>query len=184
MSADLEARDIVIIGGGISLRHRLVPRPPGQGHRVTILERGHPAGGATSRAAALVTQIRDDPVLVGLARETFLCHQALEADGEHLGRHDAGALHVVSHPGPRALLRRAEAAPPSRSAASDRAAPRCRSARRGCDAGLRLRRVLFPTTATSIPYLSPGVPEGRRSWRSPPRCGTRTSVMCCMPTRR
>lgn len=112
MSADLDrARDILIIGAGIfgaAIAWSLARQ--GQGHRVTILERGHPAGGATSRAAALVTQIRDDPVLVALARETFLAMQALEAEGEHLGRHHAGALHVVSQQGAEALLQRAEAA--------------------------------------------------------------------------
>ncbi len=155
MSADLErSRDIVIIGGGIfaaAIAWYLARQ--GQGHRVTILERGHPAGGATSRAAALVTQIRDDPVLVGLARETFLAMQALEADGEHLGRHDAGALHVVSHPGAEALLRRAEAAAalgvrsqrPSRAEVQVRA-PWLR--RQACDCA-----VFFPDDCYVDPYL-------------------------------
>lgn len=104
-------RDILIIGGGIfgaAIAWSLARQ--GQGHRVMILERGHPAGGATSRAAALVTQMRDDPLLVGLAQETFRAMAVLEAEGEHLGRHAVGALHVASKQGAEALLQRAEAA--------------------------------------------------------------------------
>ena len=111
-AGDLNAtRDILIVGGGIfgaAIAWYLARQ--GQGHRVRILERGHPAGGATSRAAALVTQVRDDPLLVGLAQETFRAMTLLEAEGEHLGRHAAGALHVASRLGAEALLQRAEAA--------------------------------------------------------------------------
>lgn len=105
------ARDILIVGGGIfgsAIAWSLARQ--GQGHRVMILERGHPAGGATSRAAALVTQVRDDPLLVGLAHETFRAMAVLEAEGEHLGRHAVGALHVASKDGAEALLQRAKVA--------------------------------------------------------------------------
>lgn len=108
-STEHSTRDILIIGGGIfgaAIAWYLARQ--GQGHRVAILERGHPAGGATSRAAALVTQVRDDPLLIEMARETFDAMARLEAEGEHLGRHAVGALHVASKAGVPALLRRAE----------------------------------------------------------------------------
>lgn len=91
-------RDILVIGGGIfgaAIAWALGRR--GLGHRVLVLERGQPAGGATSRAAALVTMARDDPSLIALAKETFHAMAVLENEyGEDIGRHNVGALHVGS----------------------------------------------------------------------------------------
>ena len=93
--------DILVIGGGIfgaAIAWSLGRL--GQGHRVLILERGQAAGGATSRAAALVTMARDDPSLIALAKETFHAMAILESEyGENIGRRSVGALHVgpVSH---------------------------------------------------------------------------------------
>lgn len=94
----IDQRDIVVIGGGIfgaAIAWALGRR--GLGHRVLILERGQPAGGATSRAAALVTMARDDPSLMALAKETFRAMAVLEGEyGEDVGRHVVGTLHVGS----------------------------------------------------------------------------------------
>ncbi len=91
-------RDILVIGGGIfgaAIAWALGRR--GLGQRVLILERGQPAGGATSRAAALVTMARDDPSLIALAKETFQAMAVLEGEyGEDVGLHTVGALHIGS----------------------------------------------------------------------------------------
>lgn len=93
----MATRDIVIIGGGIfgaSIAFHLARR--GLGERVLILERGQPAGGATSRAAALVTLVRDDPAQIRLAQETFRAIATLENEyGEDVGRRTVGALHAA-----------------------------------------------------------------------------------------
>jgi len=93
-----QQRDILVIGGGIfgaAIAWALGRR--GLGQRVLVLERGQPAGGATSRAAALVTMARDDVSLIALAKETFSAMAVLENEfGEDIGRHNVGALHVGS----------------------------------------------------------------------------------------
>src|SRR5574343_848548 len=93
----MATRDIVIIGGGIfgaSIAFHLARR--GLGERLLILERGQPAGGATSRAAALVTLVRDDPAQIRLAQETFRAIATLENEyGEDVRRHTVGALHAA-----------------------------------------------------------------------------------------
>lgn len=104
-------RDILIIGGGVfgaAIAWSLARR--GQGQRIAVLERRQPASGATSRAAALVTAIRDDAHMVAMAQETFAAIAALEAEGAHLGRHAVGALHVASAAAGPALIERAAAA--------------------------------------------------------------------------
>lgn len=102
-------RDILIIGGGIfgaAIAFYLARR--GQGKRVQILERGQPAGGATSRAAALVTLVRDDPAQIHLAQETFRAIEILEREfGECIGRHTVGALHAAPRSHADALRARA-----------------------------------------------------------------------------
>ena len=102
-------RDILVIGGGIfgaAIAWALGRR--GLGQRVLVLERGQPAGGATSRAAALVTMARDDPALMALAKETFQAMAVLEGEyGEDVGRHTVGALHVGSASHAEALQARA-----------------------------------------------------------------------------
>lgn len=90
-------RDILIIGGGIfgaAVAYDLARH--GLGERVLLLERLQPAAGATSRAAALVTQVRDKPDQIALARQTLRTIAELEAVyGEDIGRHTVGALHVA-----------------------------------------------------------------------------------------
>jgi 4-methylaminobutanoate oxidase (formaldehyde-forming) len=102
-------RDIIIVGGGIlgaSIAFHLAQR--GLGERVLILERGQPAGGATSRAAALVTLVRDNPAQIRLAQETFRAIASLENEyGENIGRHTVGALHVAPRSHADALRARA-----------------------------------------------------------------------------
>lgn len=97
MINSMTQRDILIIGGGIfgaAIAYHLAQR--GLGERVIVLERGQPAGGATSRAAALVTVVRDNPMLSALAQETFRCIATLEERfGEDVGCHRVGALHVA-----------------------------------------------------------------------------------------
>jgi 4-methylaminobutanoate oxidase (formaldehyde-forming) len=105
-----QQRDILVIGGGIfgaAIAWALGRR--GLGARVLVLERGQPAGGATSRAAALVTMVRDDPSLMAMAQETFRAMAILEAEyGEDFARHDTGALHVASTSHVEALKARAQ----------------------------------------------------------------------------
>lgn len=90
-------RDILIIGGGIfgaAVAYELARH--GLGERVLVLERLQPAAGATSRAAALVTMVRDDPGQIALARQTFRTMAELEDEfGEDIGRRAVGALHVA-----------------------------------------------------------------------------------------
>ncbi|WP_412479238.1 NAD(P)/FAD-dependent oxidoreductase [Azonexus sp. IMCC34839] len=89
-------RDILIVGAGIfgaSIAFHLARA--GLGERVLLLERGQPAGGATSRAAALLTQVRDDPALIALVQETFRAIATLEDEfAEDVGRRTVGALHA------------------------------------------------------------------------------------------
>jgi 4-methylaminobutanoate oxidase (formaldehyde-forming) len=90
-------RDILIIGGGIfgaAVAYDLARH--GLGKRVLLLERLQPAAGATSRAAALVTQVRDKPDQMALARQTLRTITELEqVYGEDIGRRTVGALHVA-----------------------------------------------------------------------------------------
>ncbi len=93
----MNERDIVIVGGGIfgaAVAYELARH--GLGERVLVLERLQPAAGATSRAAALVTMVRDDPGQIALARQTFHTISELEQEyGEDIGRRTVGALHVA-----------------------------------------------------------------------------------------
>lgn len=90
-------RDILIIGGGIfgaAVAYELARH--GLGERVLVLERLQPAAGATSRAAALVTMVRDDAAQIALARQTFRTIAELENEfSEDIGRRTVGALHVA-----------------------------------------------------------------------------------------
>lgn len=91
------ARDIVIIGGGIfgaAVAYDLARH--GLGERILVLERLQPAAGATSRAAALVTMVRDDPGQIALAQQTLRTIGELEDEfGEDIGRRTVGALHIA-----------------------------------------------------------------------------------------
>jgi len=93
----MNERDIVIIGAGVfgaATAYALAQR--GLGERVLVLERGQPGCGSTGRSAALLTQVRDNPLQVALAQETFATlGQLASAYGASFGRHTVGALHVV-----------------------------------------------------------------------------------------
>ncbi len=103
-------RDILIIGGGIfgtAIAYALGRR--GLGERVLLLERQQLAGGATSRAAALVTLVRDKRHFIPLVQETYRAIETLQADfAEDVGLRQIGALHVASASGGKALLHLAE----------------------------------------------------------------------------
>ena len=103
-------RDILIIGGGIfgaSIAYHLACR--GLGERVLLLEQNQIAGGATSYAAALVTQVRDDPAQIRLSQETFRVMQTLEKRfGQNIGRRRLGALHIAPNDHAQMLRTRAE----------------------------------------------------------------------------
>lgn len=90
-------RDIIIVGGGIigaAVAYALGLR--GQGERVCIIERAQPAAAATSRAAALVTLVRDQPNLIALVKESYSAIARLEkTQHEDVGRHQSGALYVA-----------------------------------------------------------------------------------------
>lgn len=93
----MNERDIVIVGGGIfgaAVAYELARH--GLGERILVIERLQAAAGATSRAAALVTVVRDDPGQIALARQTFCTISELEQEfGEDIGRRTVGALHVA-----------------------------------------------------------------------------------------
>ena len=90
-------RDIIIVGGGIigaAVAYALGLR--GMGERICIIERAQPAAAATSRAAALVTLVRDKPNLIALVQESYSAIARLEkTQHEDVGRHQSGALYVA-----------------------------------------------------------------------------------------
>jgi len=94
----MHERDILIIGAGVfgaACAYALARR--GLGERVLVLERGQPGCGSTGRSAALLTQVRDNPLQVALAQETFAAMAQLASEyGATFGHHTVGALHVVN----------------------------------------------------------------------------------------
>lgn len=103
-------RDILIVGGGVfgaAIAYALARR--GFGQRILLLERRQPAAGATSRAAALLTLVRDKPHFIALVFETYRAIEALQAEhGEDVGLRRVGALHVCGPAGASALQQLAE----------------------------------------------------------------------------
>jgi sarcosine oxidase subunit beta len=93
----MQGRDIVIVGAGIlgaAVAWQLARM--GAGGRVLLLERDMPMAAATSRAAALVTVLRDDVQLVRMAQETLAAiHHLEQTMGDPVGLHPVGSLHVV-----------------------------------------------------------------------------------------
>jgi 4-methylaminobutanoate oxidase (formaldehyde-forming) len=91
-------RDILIVGGGIfgaAIAFALGLR--GLGERVLLLERRQLAHAATSRAAALVTLVRDKEHFIPLVQETYRAIETLRTDfAEDVGLRRVGALHVAS----------------------------------------------------------------------------------------
>src|SRR5512133_2521826 len=89
-------RDILIVGGGIfgaAIAYALGQR--GLGERVLLLERRQLAHAATSRAAALVTLVRDKVHFFPLVQETYRAIETLRADfDEDVGLRQVGALYV------------------------------------------------------------------------------------------
>ena len=103
-------RDILIIGGGIfgaAIAFALGQR--GLGERVLLLERRQLAHAATSRAAALVTLVRDKEHFIPLVQETYRAIETLRADfAEDVGMHRVGALHVAKDSAGKTLRQLAE----------------------------------------------------------------------------
>ena len=97
MTSSME-RDILIVGGGIfgaAIAFALGQR--GLGKRVLLLERRQLAHAATSRAAALVTLVRDKEHFIPLVQETYRAIETLREDfAEDVGLRPVGALHVAS----------------------------------------------------------------------------------------
>lgn len=92
--------DVAVIGAGIwglSAAWRLAQAGAG---RVAVLERlSAPAQGATPRAAALLSQARDDDATAALVRATYLAIGELEgALSEDLGLVGNGTLYVAGTP--------------------------------------------------------------------------------------
>lgn len=91
-------RDILIVGAGIvgaAVAWQLARM--GHGHRVLVLDRGLPMAGSTSRAAALVTLLRSEPMQIAMAQETLAAigHFERLMPGS-VGHHPVGSLHVVT----------------------------------------------------------------------------------------
>lgn len=92
-----DACDVVIVGGGIwglSIAWRLAQSGAG---RVAVLERlAAPAGGATPRAAGLLSRARDDDDDAALVRATFETVAELEKTlGDDVGLTRNGTLYVA-----------------------------------------------------------------------------------------
>jgi len=109
MTSSVE-RDILIVGGGIfgaAIAFALGQR--GLGERVLLLERRQLAHAATSRAAALVTLVRDKPHFIPLVQETYRAIETLHTDFvEDVGLRQVGALHVASNPAAESLRQLAD----------------------------------------------------------------------------
>ena len=109
MTAIVE-RDILIVGGGIfgaAIAFALAQR--GLGERVLLLERRQLAHAATSRAAALVTLVRDKAHYIALVQETYRAIETLRAEfDEDVGLRQVGALYVGSGSAGQALHRLAQ----------------------------------------------------------------------------
>jgi len=103
-------RDILIVGGGIfgaAIAFALGQR--GLGERVLLLERQQLAHAATSRAAALMTLVRDKRHFIPLVQETYRTIETLRTDfAEDVGLHQVGALHVASGPASEVLRQLAD----------------------------------------------------------------------------
>lgn len=89
--------DLLIIGGGIfgcSIAWHYTQLTAG---RVLLLERGALASATTSRAAALLTQVRAKTALMPLIKQTYADINTLETElGEALALHRVGSLHVAA----------------------------------------------------------------------------------------
>ncbi|HTP07773.1 MAG TPA: FAD-binding oxidoreductase [Anaerolineae bacterium] len=95
----VRSAEIIIIGGGAigcAIAEALARRDAG---RVLVIERNTLASGSTSQAAALLTVVRPQPLLIPLVQETLrVIHALSEAAGEELGLHAVGSLHVATTP--------------------------------------------------------------------------------------
>jgi glycine/D-amino acid oxidase-like deaminating enzyme len=91
------AYETIIVGGGVTgvaIAHSLAVA----GRRDTLLlERNFPAGGATAKAATLISQVRSDAAVIPYVKETVK-HIGIFAEGdpESLGFCRVGAVHAAS----------------------------------------------------------------------------------------
>jgi len=98
----VEEFDTIIIGGGIigcSIAYHMARAGNAS---VLLLERNALASGATSRAAALLTQVRAKIHQIPLVIRTYAAIEELEARlGESLGLRRTGSLHIAASAGRR-----------------------------------------------------------------------------------
>jgi 4-methylaminobutanoate oxidase (formaldehyde-forming) len=97
--------DVVVIGAG-ALGASAAWHARREGLSVLLLDRGEVGGGATSRAAALLTRARSRPALVPLVSRTYQAIAELERElDEPLGLHRTGTLYGAASPARAAALR-------------------------------------------------------------------------------
>lgn len=148
-------RDILIVGGGIfgaSIAYALGQL--GLGQRVLLLERHQLAAGATSRAAALLTLVRDKPHFIPLVQETRRAISRLHDEfAEEVGLSTVGALYATSAAGAAGLdALAAQCAPFGIDSLSLTPAEAIRRAP-WLDSGAIDHAVFFPQEAYVEPYL-------------------------------
>lgn len=151
----MSGRDIVIVGGGIigaAVAFHLACA--GEGERVLLCERAVPAGAATSLAAALVGEARENLNLLPLVRQTRADIAMLEADfGEHVGLAEVGAVHVARDHAVAALDRLAATMRAQGVAVENLGASDAQARLPWLDAASCARRLFFPAEAYVEPYL-------------------------------
>jgi 4-methylaminobutanoate oxidase (formaldehyde-forming) len=88
--------EVVVIGGGAigcSAAYHLAAAGV---HPVIVLERGALASGATSRAAALLTQVRAKTEQIALVQRTYAAIREIQGElGDSLGFQRTGSLHIA-----------------------------------------------------------------------------------------
>ena len=97
--------DVVVIGAG-ALGASVAWHARREGLSVVLVDRGDVGGGATSRAAALLTRARSKPALMPLVTRTYQAVAELERElGEPLGLRQPGTLYGAASRGQVEALR-------------------------------------------------------------------------------
>ena len=92
----MPAVDTVIIGGGITGAATAWHLSRMGAYKVTVLERGYIAGGATAKAATLLSLARDKDFLIPWVRATYrMIDEATDGDAAHVGFARVGAVHAA-----------------------------------------------------------------------------------------